>query len=345
MGFDLKGMVQDRLQDTITMGVMFGAIAWLMVINAVLPQYTGSLGIIGYLFITVFGLVGVNLIVREHVNSYEFIEVLVRPENDRYNLFIESSTTRKISPGQRVTTLNLAFPVDYDGEKVRRIEIHHTGRWSERVRYSPGYCVYSGLSVPHPQTEIIEVSRMPRSHIMVDHDETVPIFILRSASLDQVKTGQVDMEKDLFTVADYSSRNETLKVQLAEAERRATEWHQRAVASEEIIEQQNSEIRGLMSEKSGIRELAYEYMLTIYQACGSIEKALAHLRGQSFTDRMLKYLLIGALGISAMVVLAMNPDMVTTLAANTLFMVTLLAVAIVGGIIFVYVRGRKAGIP
>lgn len=345
MKLSLKGMVQDKMQDTLMVGVMVLSFVWLIGIQSVLPQYAGVLGPVGYLMIIFFGIFGVNLIVREHVNSFPYIDIHVRPSNDHYHAFLEPpGDTRKIAPNQYVTTLNLRFPIDFEGDMVDRIELHHTGRWSDRIRFNRGYCVYGGLSVPHPQTEEIEVSIMPKTSSMIDHDTVVPIFILRSASLDYYKTGELDVE-ELHTSDDLKNRIKTLTAQLAEAYRRIAEWHQRAVSAEEKIDQQKAEIRGLMSAKSGLRELAYEYMLTIYQACGSIEKALAHLKGQTLTDKMLKYAMITIIGVAALGWMWYNPDAVTTLAANTLFLVTLLIVAIVGGIVFFYMRGRKSGIP
>jgi hypothetical protein len=60
---------------------------------------------------------------------------------------------------------------------------------------------------------------------------------------------------------------------------------------------------------------------------------------------MLKYAMITIIGVAALGWMWFNPEAVMTLADNTLFLVTMLGVAIVGGLIFFYMRGRKIGVP
>jgi len=191
--------------------------------------------------------------------------------------------------------------------------------------------------VPHPQTEILEVYQVPKATAMLSQSEFVPIFILKSASQDYYRPAQLSVEP-IFSEGDLITRVETLESQLAEAERQKTEWHQRAIAAEEIVEQQKSEIRGLMETKSGLKELAYEYMLTVYQACGSIEKALQKLRGTTIGKEIVKYIALTVIALAAIGLVWANPQIIDMLASNVLL---LMVVLIVGAVIFLTVRRKK----
>ncbi len=247
-------------------------------------------------------------------------------------------------PNRYATTLDLRFPVKF-GElsMVKRIELHHDGKWSERVKFRRGMCVWSGFSVPHPQTEIVEVFQVPKASTMMDHGEPVPVFVLKSASMDYYygRVGTSASEDYLEQVGQDVRR--TIRDQMAEAERQKSEWHMRAIAAEEVIEQQKAEIKGLLEAKTGLKELAYEYMLTIFLACGSIEKALAHLRGPLLNKDMIKYIALTVLGLAGVALVWANPDILTMLASNVL---VLLAVILIAGAVIVLLlqRRRKSGL-
>jgi len=320
--------IEARMQDSLMIGVLVLSFLWLVGVGAVLPDYAGILGPIGYFLIIFGGLFGTEIAVREYVNSYPYVRALVRPENTWLHLFLKPpGGTRRVGPDEYTTTLDLRFPVQYDGHTVRRVELHHSGHWSERIKFRRGNCMWSGFSVPHPQTEIVEVFRVPKASLMVDHSEVVPVFTLRSASQDYYRGTGLDAVT-AYDRGDVAHMAETARAQLAEAERQKAEWHQRAVSAEEVIEQQKSEIRGLMAAKSGLKELAYEYMLTLYQATGSIEKALSRLRGTSLNKEIAKYATIVILGLAVVAYLWANPGMVAGLASNALLLVVVLVAAV-----------------
>lgn len=331
--------VEARMQDTLMILVLVASFAWLIVIGAVLPEYSGILGPVGYFAIIFGGLFGTEILVREYVNSYPYIRMLVRPENAWLHAFLKPpGATRRTGPNTYATTLDLRFPIKFNGQMVKRIELHHQGRWSERIKFRRGNCVWSGFTVPHPQTEIVEVYRAPKATVMVDRSEMVPVFVLKSASQDYYRPAQLDVEQ-VLTGEDLITRVGTLEAQLAEAERQKSEWHQRAIAAEEIVEQQKSEIKGLMETKSGLKELAYEYMLTIYQACGSIEKALQKLKGTVMSKEIVKYIALTIVALAIIAFLWANPSIVSELASNALLLIVVLVVAIAA--VFLMVRRKR----
>lgn len=337
----LGEFVEARMQDALMIGVLVASFAWLILIGAVLPEYSGVLGPVGYFAIIFGGLFGTEILVREYVNSYPYMRLLVRPDNQWLHAFLKPpGATRRTGADTYATTLDLRFPIKFNGHTVKRIELHHKGRWSERIKFRRGTCVWSGFSVPHPQTEIAEVYRVPKASVMVDRSEIVPVFILKSASQDYYRPSQFSVEP-VITGEDMITRLETLEAQLAESERQKSEWHQRAIAAEEIIEQQKSEIRGLMAAKSGLKELAYEYMLTIYQATGSIEKAMKRLKGASISTEIAKYVMITVLGVAVIGLLWANPGIITALANNAIFLVIAVIIAAVAVMIYTQNTGRR----
>ncbi len=306
--------------------------AWQTVLLSVIGYFAGSL-------------IVWKLAVREYVNSYPYIRMLIRPDNKWCHLFLmPPGTTRKIGENRYATTLNLRFPIKLeDYGKVRRIELHHYGQWSKRIRFRRGTAVWNGFMVSHPQTEIIETYQVPKSSTMMDHGEPVPIFILHSASQDYYlehvhSTVGSNPGLSLATFEVESLRNEIkrLNEQLAEAERQKNEWHQRALAYEEIIEQQKAEIRGLLEAKGGLRDLAYEYMLTIYESCHSIEKALKALRGPRFAGWLNKYVVALIIGLAVIAYVWLNPEFGSAVYTflshpwNQVFVIILVGVIVAG---------------
>lgn len=336
----VKDWIDARMQDALMVGVLIASFAWLIFIGSIVPEYSGILGPIGYFAIIFGGLFGTEIVVREYVNSYPYLRVLVRPENKWLHLFLKPpGTTKRIAPNMYATTLDLRFPVKYNGHTVKRIELHHHGRWSERIRFSRGNCVWSGFTVPHPQTEIVEVFRVPKASVMIDRNEAVPVFMLRSASQDFYH-GVPDFER-VFNQEDLMEQLELMRIQLAEAERQKAEWHHRAISAEEIIEQQKNEIRGLMAAKSGLKELAYEYMLTIFQATGSIDKAMKRLKGTSISSEIAKYAMITVLGVAIIGLLWANPGIITALASNAIFLVVAVIIGVAAVMYLQNSKGRK----
>lgn len=271
-------------------------------------------GQIAYFAILIFGIFGTEIYIREMVNKYPYILAIVRPSNKRLHLFIKSGVSRRVGD-VNVADLELAFPVNYaDYGKVKRIKLHYYGDWSKRVEFRPGYASFYGYEVSHPQTEVIEVYQVSRGRVSVDHGTPIPVFFLHSASRDAF------LEKYALTPPAISSnpgvdvealmaRIKTLEAELAVARQKIAEWQQLALSYEDIIEQQKAEIKGLLEAKTGVKELAQEYLLTLYQAAGSIEAALRHIRGPRLPV-FSKYLAMTLIGALVIAYLWANPQVV-----------------------------------
>ncbi len=345
----LGEMVEARMQDAMMVGILMLSFAWLVIIGAVLPEYASVAGPVGYFAIIFGGLFGTEIAIREYVNSYPYLRILVRPDNESIHAFLSPpGATRRLGPNRYATTLDLRFPISFGEFKgVKRMELHHEREWSKRVKFRRGMCVWSGFSVPHPQTEIVEVFQVPKASVMMDHGEPVPVLILRSGSMDYYHGRPGPSLAEPLT-EDYRAqvereRTALLAEQFAEATRQKSEWHQRAIAAEEAIEQQKAEIKGLLEAKSGLKELAYEYMLTIYQAMGSIEKALAHMRGTVLNKEIVKWIALTILGLAVVALVWANPDIVAVLASNVLVLVAVIVVAGVAAYLLLQ-RRKKHGL-
>ncbi len=335
----LGDLVESRMQDTLMIGILMLSFAWLILVGAILPEYASVVGPVGYFVIIFGGLFGTEIAIREYVNSYPYLRILVRPENDWLHAFLSPGGSKRIGPNKYTTTLNLRFPVKLEEYgAVKRIELHHEGKWSERVKFSRGMCVWSGFSVPHPQTEIIEVFQVPKASAMMDHGEPVPVFVLKGASMDFYYGRPSSAAPEAYAVKVDRERLDTLTAQMAEAERQKSEWHTRAISAEEVIDQQKAEIKGLLEAKAGVKDRAYEYMLTIYQLVGSIEESLTQMKGTTWNKALVKYIAMTVLGLSVVGLIWANPEILTVLASNVL---VVLAVIVVAGAIIVYATRRK----
>lgn len=370
--------IEEKTQDLLMIGVLFGAFGWLILAPRFIPAPYGEVAAqVGYFVIVLVGVFGTDLIIQFYVNKFAYLEVLIRPSNRVVGLFLNNHESKVIDAAKdrHSTTLFLAFPVKIGAEKVKQVVLNHTRSWEDRIGFrSGGYARYNGYSVPHPQSERIEVYQEASGNLSIDHGETIPVFSLKTASKDYLshlpmpkdpqKTkqaatkdaaasnmGEVAEEAPESIDASVSLEDETaskdaeiLKLQslVNEWMRKAGEWHQKAIAYEDIIKQQGVETKGLLEGKTGIQELAYEFLLTVYVACGSIDKALAQLKGNRM-EWFNKYAMYAALGLIFFGYIWFNPDAAKAIQAwisvstNQLFVLILIALGVVG----FYLRSRR----
>ncbi len=290
-----------HMQDFFMIIILFLSFGWMIASAKLIPPPAGeAVGQAGYFVIIFVGLFGTDIYIRERVNKYPHLELTIRPNNNRVHLFLASGTTKVIGKNFFSATLTLAFPtIILDYGKVRTVIIHYHGDWSKRIHFTPGFAKYYGYYVSHPQTEMIEVYQVSNASTVIDHGEPTPVFFLHSASQDYYqKDSMSDKMLCLYSPENVPEREELQRTN-AELRRSSSAWQQRALALEEINIQKTAETRGLLEAKGGMKDLAYEYMLTLYQAAGSIEAALKHIRGPKFGgfSKYVMYTVIFAIGI------------------------------------------------
>jgi hypothetical protein len=346
--------LEEMTEDAVMLGVIFGSMAALIFCqNFIPPPYGQSLGIALYFIITVLGTFGTTLWARECANKYPYLEAIVRPDNKRLHLFVESDISKGRPLGKNVyeAYLHLAQSVKYaDYGKVRDIIIQYTGKWSNRVHLRPGRAVWRGIRVEHPQTEIIELVQSERTTTSIDHGSPIPVFILRSASKDVYapprafftnNPGGFSQESDM---AKLQMRLSQLAAENAKLKRDAITWQQRALSYEDVVVQQRAETAGLLDAKAGIKEHAYETMLGFYQAFASFDKAMEAIRGRRFAFSFNKWVALTIISVVAVAFLWANPQIITQaqiwLSNPYNFGITAIALVVVLAIIL-YAQRRK----
>ena len=307
----------------------FLAFAWTAIIAPLLfpPDMANAVGAAGYFLIILGGLLGTDIAIREMVNKYPYLEVIVRPENKRLHLFIAGATARKRGENLYSAKLNLAFPVKFaDYGKIKEVVLNFHGKWSERIHFRPGYCNYFGYRVKHPQTELIEVYQVRRASTELDHGEPIPVFFLHSASQDCLhpkiavpasvivnpKANPALSLEMLEEIEELKNENEELRKENVELRRKAEEWMQKALTYEEVVEQQKVSISGLLDAKTGIKEHALAMVLGLWQACGSFDQMLKQLGHGRFRFTFNKYMAIVILGALLILYLWFNPQIVSS---------------------------------
>lgn len=231
-----------------------------------------------------------DVAIRDRINKYPHLLMLVRPHKHQYHLYIKGGKTREVAPNIFSTTLDLQFPTEIEDYKqtVNQIKINHAGHWNTRVSFSPSKCLaqYFGQLVDHPQSEIIEVHQEPfQGRVSINQGEFVPTFILDLASKDRfVGNGKLVIE----TASSYPICQEGCKKivemnrELIEYKSQAAIFHEDSASSGEIIDQKNVETRSLLNAKTGGVDYAIELLLSLYRSCGTIDKTIKELKGKRF---------------------------------------------------------------
>jgi hypothetical protein len=131
--------------------------------------------------------------------------------------------------------------------------------------------------------------------------------------------------------------------QLNETIRSRNEWQQRAHSLEIINQEQRAEGRGVIEGKGGVKELAIEMLLTVYEYCHSIDKGLAYLRGRGM-EWISKYVFFFLGFVVLVVLLYYHPEFITGFQEwlnNPLTLAVIGAVAIVAILIILRIRRPK----
>jgi hypothetical protein len=358
--------VEGRTQDILVLTFVFGSFGALILCSHFIPPPYGQwLGMFFYVFIVLGGFIFTDVWARYASAEYPYLEVIVRPSNKRLHLFVskDESYDQRIrgTTDSYVLHIKTAYPIKYeDYGKVREFIICHRGALKDKVYFRPGWAVWKGLPTKHPQCDIIEVVQVSKATTSVDHGTPIPVFYMLHGSKDAanpilhapamvVSVGgpQIANQNQASpdALAELQRQVAELQVELNKVRRDAIEWQQRALAYEEIVEQQRAETSGLMEAKTGIKEHALELMLGFRQSCASFDRAIEALRGRghfSFT----KWVAITVIAGLVIAYLWANPEAAYALRnwfsqpLNTII-AAIVVIAIVGIIIGAERRRRK----
>jgi hypothetical protein len=341
--------------ETTILFIFVGSFVWLMATTAVLPRsYGGVVGATGYFAIILIGFLVMELWCREMANPFPYLQMIVRPINEVVSLYTLPDKTRKLEMGhdqaaylplQYKTSLPVIGP---DGVQTyinaRNVIIHYHEEWTRHVHLRPGIANFRGYNVKHPATEIIEVRQLQHSPFSVEYGENVAVYQLLMGSQDSEQDVDIEnFDPQNFKGATNEAKalvkqNESLRVEIAEVRRRANEWQTRCYSLQNENAQQRNEISGLKQAVTASKGLALEILLSLIEACHSLDKAARVLKGSHF-EWLTKYVIFLAAFIGLLVYLYLDPQVTTTLTADLGNPLVAGAVAIVAVIaLYIYFR-------
>jgi hypothetical protein len=293
----------------------------MMILTAFIPPPWGRwIGGIVYFTVMFGGILGQDVLLQYMAARYPYIRAVVRPMNRTLHLYIQSYESEQVWRNSYTTRIQLGRPINTEGlgenmpyGQVDSIVIEHDREWAKRLAFKPGRAVYAGCAVNHPQVEHVELYTVESGTISIDRAEMEPVFHLQSATQDYYSPPTPIRTDGKGRVLVSAADLQRVKHEMSEAKRQAHTWHQQALAYEEIIDQQKSELKGLLEAKGGTKHLSVEYLLTLCQYAGSIEKARKMVEGPKFTFQWNKFVVYTVIGLAVIAYLWANPEAIETL--------------------------------
>jgi hypothetical protein len=302
------------------------------------------------------GIGGLNYIYVIRTASNPYLGTLLRPENILLDLYIDVPQLEKrhLVGNLYNTLVELKFPqkiLGYGESPIKRIEFVHEYEWEKRINFRPGDACLDDYDFKHPQTERIEVVRLPGKQMNLDRGEIIPQFKIISARNDYRlnfagSTGAVGMPQSQKLdggrdCANCPTVNE-LRNNLSQAMNDANNWHQQKIGLDQLVELKTVETAGLLDSKGGIKDFSIEYVLTHLSALGTFAKVKDYLMG-SWTQRVGKWIVLGAVSCFAIFVVWQNPQWMNGvyLWANNPSNQIMVTVIIVSMILFAYFLLRR----
>jgi len=271
--------------DIYSIGWLMALYVYLIVISNFIPEgptrsTAGALGI----FIVIGGIFVQDIAFMYMTNPYPYLLCRLSPSGNIIRLFVEDIISQRISTTLWSTRLKLKWVVKmkFYG-KVKELVINHEYPWAKRTRFRPGMCSYLDYVVKHPNTEFVVLYEYPQGSFEIDHANPVPVFRLKEASGDyflspiplsvalKISGGN---PKEVPVILKQGKVIDQLKAALTEALRSGKEWHKTSIQFEEIVGQQENELRGLLESKTDHMGAVVQHMFAIREEQLTIENAL-----------------------------------------------------------------------
>jgi len=358
----MSDFMENNGQLMIMGALLLGSMLALMTCSALLPKpYDMIVGGTLYFSIIIGGFGGGMLYTRERYNKYPHYRLIIFPTKEEISIFVQYQRNIVKDGGKNNTAkITCAFSRTFSGiGSTKRVNINFGGDWAKRTHMSPADITVNGFSVPHPASETLVVKYCDNSHIAIEEQELVPVFELVCGSTDLSpvydivnidipdylntgKTAITTMQKN-ETVATLAGKLvqaygaiTSLRGQLLEQARRATEWQSIAQTFKDTIQQQKAEIRGLLASHSETKERALEFLLPIYNGQGSLAKTIKAIRAKNDNNKWMLYVaLIAIVGIIALF-LYTQPKLMNSVgdAINSPWMILAIGIICAAAVIF-----------
>jgi hypothetical protein len=299
-----------------------------------------------YLGIIGFGFGAGTVLTRDKYLQYTLIQLVVRPSNEKINLFITGGKSKPLQDDWKAMFLNLTWPkhiLDYP-DLQEQVAIMYPGSWAnDHVHYHSLDIDVAGFSFTHSQAELLDVKQLSRNAASMDHGIYCPVFKLIAGSKTATPILDID-SSELKEITDPKARLlvKAAKDDAQEYKRRADEYLSQIHNLEDVNGQQEDTIEGIMRGRSGVREAGIEYATTVYDAIGNLEKAIKIMKGTSPMD-YLKWVFLGGIILVIALFLHYTPNVTNGImqTINSPFVDIVVALVAVAAIFIVVRYTRK----
>ena len=326
--------------------------------NFIAPPLGSQLGGGFFLAMIFVGFAGVEAWYRLRTTNVLYIQMLIRPQNEKVDLFLDMPPKEEHSLGDNWYSdmLELHWPVKlqaYEDFPVTRIRLTHRLRSSVRIKFLPGKASKDDYDFPHGFTEYIEVTQSPRKQTTILRADIIPEFVLLSARNDYALAQQMRQANPTVVtsgsskyVIDTTESRDVGELQHLYAQEKATNasLHQEVLSLREQNSQQQDELRGFQDANAGIKEHAIELVLTLLMQFGELLKVAKHLQGSRFHG-ITRWLVMAGIAVLTLFFLWTNPRIfegIGAWASNPQNQVALIVIVIAVTIILFYLVRRKS---
>lgn len=261
------------------------------------------------------------------------------------------------------TTLESHWPLElpYYG-RFRKLVIEHELGFQDRVKFGPGYAMFQGYIINHPQVAEIICHEFTYSASDRYKAESIPAFMLAYAfggDVDLVPTPLTStfnaledvLRKQPELVMNPTSINailkgmkhyETMQFMYLEADRVAQFYRSECLRLEASEASKDSQTKALLASSNDSTEQAWEIVLDWTTIFGSMDRILKKLRkGPSLLfNKYTAMVFIAAIGAVTAGFLSLNKDAMAWLGnslrqPSTQIVIVVLALALLGGAYFI----------
>jgi len=326
--------------------------------------------ILGFI-IVVLDAVLMEILFEVATMKYPYFRLELEPSGKILHCFLEKPPeTKQITKIFYATLLKLHWPVEhpYYG-KFKELVIHHELPLSDRIKLGPGYAVFQGYAIPHPQVGRAVLHEYPYSGSDRFKDLSRPAFMLAYAHGGDVNLIPLpltstfkalkeavgsnpsvlvsDNPKSLKQLLQALRHYEALQLAHLEATRESDYYRSETLRLQRGEASKDSQTKALLKVTTDARKQAEEIVLDWHEVFGSIDNIVKKLFRTPRNWLMNKYfamVLIAGIGALSIGYIASQPGAVAGI-GNWLSrnQATVVALAVISSIAayFIYRKTTK----
>lgn len=355
-------------------GIVVGTGLLIMVLaGKLVPEGLLQSVLIGLGFVIVLGdTVAIEIIFEFITMHYAYLRVDLEPSGKSLHAFIEPKfpKTTQISKDVFSTKIRSHWIMKhpYYGRFIE-FAIHHELDWEKRVKLTPGYAVFQGYAIPHPQVGRVICHEYSYSSDRFKH-LSIPAFQLAyayggdvklfppisTATLlaikeaiqnhpEIVKSGNpgISLDKALSLMRHYDA----MRFAVMEKRRETSFYRSEKLRLEQGEESKDSQTKALLAVTTDATKRAWEIVLDWFEITGAIDRIVKRLRapGIRLLNKYTAMVLIAAVSAVTIGFLAANPAIRTNFGnwmSKLQNQVVLVILAVCGAAFLYFIRKRKS---